>query len=56
MFNPQPYKMVKHIQTNRRLLPTNCLSVFNHFVGLMVIGLKDKRTDGIPGGFFVLIL
>ena len=25
--------MVKHTQTNRRLLPTNCLSVFDHFVG-----------------------
>ena len=26
--------MVKHTQTNRRLLPTNCLSVFGHLVGL----------------------
>ena len=26
--------MVKHTQTIRRLLPTNCLSVFDHFVGL----------------------
>ena len=26
--------MVKHTQTNRRLLPTNCLSVFDHFMGL----------------------
>ena len=25
---------VKHTQTIRRLLPTNCLSVFDHFVGL----------------------
>ena len=29
-----PTKMVKHTQTIRRLLPTNSLSVFNHFVGL----------------------
>ena len=26
--------MVKHTQTIRRLLPTNCLSVFDHFVEL----------------------
>ena len=26
--------MVKHIQTIRRLWPTNYLSVFDHFVGL----------------------
>ena len=28
------YKMVKHTQAIHRLLPTNCLSVFDHFVGL----------------------
>ena len=31
--------MVKHIQTLRRLLLTNCLSVFDHFVGLVLKGL-----------------
>ena len=31
--------MVKHTQTIRRLLPTNCLSVFDHFVGLALKGL-----------------
>ena len=36
----QPCKMVKHTQTICRLLPTNCLSVFDHFVGLALIGLK----------------
>ena len=25
--------MVKHTQTMRRLLPANCLSMFDHFVG-----------------------
>ena len=30
----QPHKMVKHTQKVRRLLPANCLSVFDHFVGL----------------------
>ena len=30
----KPHKMVKHTQTIRRQQPTNCLSVFDHFVGL----------------------
>ena len=32
--------MVKHTETIRRLLLTNCLSVFGHFVGLVLKGLK----------------
>ena len=36
--------MVKHTQTNRRLLPTNCLSVFNYFVGLALKGLNSLQT------------
>ena len=32
----QPHKIVKHTQT----LPTNCLSVFAHFVGLALKGLN----------------
>ena len=49
-FNPskrQPHKMVKHTQTIRRLLPTNflmptiCLSVFDHFMLLALKGLRD---------------
>ena len=38
-FNPlstNPHKMVKHTQAIRRQQPTNCLSVFDHFVGLAV--------------------
>ena len=35
----QPHKMVKHTQTIHRLLPKNCLSVFDHFVGLVLKGL-----------------
>ena len=31
--------MVKHTQTIRRLLPTNCLSVFDNFVRLALKGL-----------------
>ena len=33
--------MVKHTQTIRRLLPTNCLSVFDHFLGLALKGLRN---------------
>ena len=32
--------MVKHPQTIRRLLPTNCLIVFDDFVGLALKVLK----------------
>ena len=38
-FQRQSLKMVKHTQTICRLLPTNCLSVFDHFVGLVLQGL-----------------
>ena len=31
--------MVKHTQTIRRLLPMNCLSVFDHFANLALKGL-----------------
>ena len=33
--------MAKHTQTRRRLLSTNCLSVFDHFVGLALKGLTE---------------
>ena len=32
--------MVKHTQIIRRLLPTNCFSLFEYFVGLALKGLK----------------
>ena len=34
--------MVKHTETIRRQQPTNCLSVFDHFVGLALDGLKQE--------------
>ena len=37
-FKRQYQKMVKHTQTIRRKLPTNCLSVFDRFVGLALKG------------------
>ena len=42
MINPlsaNPAKLQKHTQTIRRQKPTNCLSVFDHFVGLALKGL-----------------
>ena len=36
--------MVKHTQTIRRHQPTNCLSVFDHFVNLALKGLKEDLT------------
>ena len=35
----EPNKMVKHTQTIRWLLPTNCFKVFEHFEGLALKGL-----------------
>ena len=47
-FKHQPHKIVKHTHTIRRQEPTNCLSVFDHFVGLALEVLtktKLKKTD-----------
>ena len=38
------HKMVKHTHTIRHLLPTNYLSVFDHFVGLALNELKRLRV------------
>ena len=45
-FKRQPYKIVKHTQTIRRLLPTNCSSVSDHFVGLAFKGLRLETKCG----------
>ena len=39
--------MVKHTQIIRRVLPTNCLSVFHCFVGLAVKGLNYMQQQDI---------
>ena len=36
--------MVKHTQTIRRLLPINCLNVFDHFKGLALKRLKCEKS------------
>ena len=43
-FKRQSHKMIKHTQTIRRLLPMNYWSVFDHFVGLVLKGLKFFDT------------
>ena len=43
-YKRQPHKMVKHIQTIRWQQPTNCLSVFEHFVRLTLKGLRKHPT------------
>ena len=35
--------MVQHTQIIRRLLPTNCLSVFDHLVKLAIKGLNEFK-------------
>ena len=40
----KPHKMIKYTQTIHRLLPTNRLNVFDHFVGL---ALKLLRLSQI---------
>ena len=42
LFKYQPHKIGKHTQTICRLLPTNCLIVFDHFVVLVLKGLGSK--------------
>ena len=44
-FKRQPHKIVKPTQIIRRLLPTNCLSVIDHFVGLALKGLITGLVD-----------
>ena len=44
-FNPLSAKFMKWSNTLKQFvgkLPTNCLSVFDHFVGLALKGLKNK--------------
>ena len=52
--------MVKHTQEIRRLMQTNCLSVFDHFVGLALTGLRFEKShftslisiyESLLGGF-----
>ena len=52
-FKRQPYEMVKHTQTIRRLLPTNCLNAFDHFVGLMFKGLNTPLDKGVLGALLL---
>ena len=49
--------MVKHTQTIRRIFPTNCLSVFDHFVGLALKGLSTlQEWFSLPQKLLLLLL
>ena len=48
----KPHKRVKHTQAIRRQLPTNCLSVFDHYVGLALKGLKRLTPKSIKSKFY----
>ena len=37
--------MVKHTQVIRRQQPSNCLSMFDHFVGLAFKGLRNNSME-----------
>ena len=45
-FKLQAHKIDKHIQTIGRLLRTNCLSVFDHFVELVLNPIQDGLFRG----------
>ena len=47
IFKWQHRKIVKHTQAIRRQPPTNCLSVFEHFVELALKGLRLKRKANV---------
>ena len=42
--------MVKHTKTICQLLPMNCLSVFDHFVGLALKGLRFNELCRASSG------
>ena len=47
----KPHNTVKHTQTICRLLLTNCLSVFDHFVGLVPKGVNKQVLKGYFSAF-----
>ena len=47
--------MVKHTQTICRQQPPNCLSVFDHFVGLALKGLNFPIQETPRGSYKSLI-
>ena len=46
--------MVKHTQTIRRLLHTNCLSVYDHFVGVALKRLTFAKMTRYEN-YFLLV-
>ena len=57
-FNPLSAKFIKWSNTLKQFvgkLPTNCLSVFDHFVGLALKGLKNCGTNFAKEAFLYII-
>ena len=55
-FKHQLHKMVKHTQTICWLLPTNCLSVYDHFVGWPFCEVDPDRVKmGEEARFYTLL-
>ena len=50
-----PAKVVKHTQTIRRQQPTNCLTVFDHFVDLALKPLKTSELTDESKSFLISI-
>ena len=48
--------MAKHTQTIPRQFATNCLSMFDHFVGLALKGLKNIFSNMLSNTFSDFIL
>ena len=51
IINPFSANHTKWLNTLKQLLPTNCLSVFDHFVGLAITGLNEGRIPILHSTF-----
>ena len=47
LFRCQQYKLVKHTQAISRQQPFNCLSVFDHFLGLTLDFIGDLSDSNV---------
>ena len=52
-YNSQPNKVIKHSQRIRQQKPTNCLRVFDHFVGLVLKELNGLKSSLWEKSYFV---
>ena len=52
-YSSQPNKVIKHSQRIRQQKPTNCLRVFDHFVGLVLKELNGLKSSLWEKSYFV---